>query len=78
MKDLKRALRRHHAARVKKARRNYWGYSVEGDARKLGILAKTPKPFSCFICCNLRRTEGVTRAELIAIQNKKEGLIDLL
>ena len=78
MKDLKRALRRHHAARVKKARKNYWGYSVEGNARKLGILVKTTKPCSCFICCNQRSTEGVTRAELISIQNKKEGLIDLL
>ncbi|GGD74627.1 hypothetical protein [Caballeronia grimmiae] len=54
-KSTKRALRRHHLARVKRARRFYFcgDLSLEGNA--VGKLAHTATPCSCFMCGNPRR-----------------------
>lgn len=57
-----RALRRHQAARLKKARRMYWGgfrTSLEGDARRMGMVLATPHPCSCRACANERRVTGL-------------------
>lgn len=56
-----RALRRHHQARLKKARRFLWGprrdlHSEPG--RAIGIAIDTPKPCSCWMCGNPRRYFG--------------------
>lgn len=63
-KDLARALRRHHAVRLKKARSTYWGrqygsaYLEPLDARQRGILLATPAICSCWGCGNPRRRIG--------------------
>ena len=67
MKDLSRSIRRHHAARLKKARRFYYRSEVPLDPRRLGIALNTPHPCSCATCCNWRKTEGRTLAERIHI-----------
>jgi hypothetical protein len=53
----KRNLRRHHARRLKRKRRRYWGRSLVSQ-RDAGIVAKTPKPCSCWMCGNPRRYSG--------------------
>ena len=63
-KDHRRALRRHHRARLiaKRTRRDhpYWGrgpWSPEPrfTAAHQGQIARTPKPCGCWMCCNPRR-----------------------
>ena len=55
MKDMKRALRRHHVARLKAARRFHWGRDIRQDAKSLGKVVDTPCPCSCWMCGNPRR-----------------------
>lgn len=64
MEDLKnstRALRRHHAARLKKVRKEYWSHrhgvsqANQMDERQLGMVIATPKLCSCFGCGNPRK-----------------------
>ena len=59
MKSLKRALRRHHRARLLKKRQYYWGMSLvefeKSHPTKKGRLVKTPKPCSCYLCGNPRK-----------------------
>lgn len=65
MKDMSRAIRRHHAARLKRARRFYFGYDNSRDPRRLGMLLHTPTLCSCWMCGNPRQCAGPTRAELL-------------
>ncbi|WP_308366121.1 MULTISPECIES: hypothetical protein [unclassified Microbulbifer] len=56
----KRALRRHHRARLKAKRLYYYGGYIgtlrpQQRRRHLGILARTAKLCSCWICGNPRR-----------------------
>lgn len=59
-----RAERRHHLARVKKARKGYWGrqganLAVEPMSEKdLGMVARTPKICGWACCGNARRWAG--------------------
>lgn len=58
-----RALRRHHIERLKKYRQKYWGYWRWADGSKMsdrqkGVVVNTPKPCSCWMCCNPRRLNG--------------------
>jgi len=46
MKDMKRALRKHHAARLKKTRGFHWGRDIRQDAKSLGKIVDTPTPCS--------------------------------
>lgn len=64
MKDMSRAIRRHHAARLKRTRRFYFGWDNTTDSRRLGMLLHTATPCSCWMCGNPRHHEGRTRAEL--------------
>jgi hypothetical protein len=62
-KDMARALRRHHAARLKKARKRHWGRIFDAQAhdltpRQLGMLVATPAPCSCWMCGNPRTKLG--------------------
>lgn len=58
-----RAMRRHHLARLKNARRYYWGagrYRGPEEARglserHLGMALHTPCPCSCHACGNSRK-----------------------
>ena len=63
MHDTKRALRRHHLARLKKARRrdfsmNAGAVCLAADKRFLGIHVTTPAQCSCWMCGNPRRHFG--------------------
>ncbi|MFB9241977.1 hypothetical protein IV454_29305 [Massilia antarctica] len=65
MKDMSRALRRHHAVRLKRARRFYSGIDNATDPRRHGILLHTPAVCSCWMCGNPRPYIGPTIAELL-------------
>jgi hypothetical protein len=76
MKNMSRALRRHHAARLKRARRYFAGLDNRADPRRSGMLVNTPAQCSCWMCGNFRRHVGPTRAELLhAIQLIEETLV---
>jgi hypothetical protein len=64
MKNMSRAERRHHAARLKLARRFYFNFDNRTDPRRLGMVLHTPTPCSCWMCGNPRRFVGPTIAEL--------------
>ena len=56
MKNMQRALRRHHTARLKAVRADrHWGRSLKGDAKALGKAVNTPCSCSCWLCGNPRR-----------------------
>lgn len=88
---MKRAIRRGHVARLKKARMNYWWnvstFWIEHHAdsdyksiltRKLGLVVKTPTPCSCWMCGNARKYfKELTRAELKHLDKFKEGLEEI-
>ncbi len=61
-KDRARALRRHHAARVKKNRSRYWGRDRGGNdpltERQIGILASTAVLCSGYCCGSPRKWFG--------------------
>ncbi|NHZ35642.1 hypothetical protein [Massilia rubra] len=63
MKNLSRALRRHHSARLKRARRFYSGIDNRSDPRRLGILLHTSTLCSCWMCGNARHFLGPTIPE---------------
>jgi len=65
MKDMSRALRRHHTARIKQARRFYFGIDNSSDLRRLGMLLHTSTPCSCWMCGNPRRYGALSLAELL-------------
>ena len=72
MKNMKRALRMHHVARLKKARRYYWGQDIRRDVKALGKVVDTPTPCSCWMCGNPRRTSNeVTLQERCASELDK-------
>lgn len=70
-----RALRRHHAARVKAARRDYWG-QMQKTPHQLGMLAHTPAMCSCFACGNPRRHFG--ERSIAEVRDAQHGLDELL
>lgn len=53
-----RAFRRHHAARIKQRVEKYYGGAHADDPRRLGRLAHTRTPCSCWMCGNPRRHTG--------------------
>lgn len=57
-KSMKRALRRHHAARVKKNRRYHWGQDMALEPHLWRVLVNTPTPCSCWSCGNPRKYLG--------------------
>jgi len=67
MKDMSRAVRRHHAARIKQARRFYFGLDHRTDPRRGGMVLHTATPCSCWMCGNQRRYIGCTLAELLHV-----------
>lgn len=72
MKDMSRAIRRHHAARLKKARRFHFGRDFRHDPHGLGLLLHTPTPCSCWMCGNPRRYVGRARDELLHLSILRE------
>jgi hypothetical protein len=55
MKDLSRALRRHHAARLKKKRQYYYGWTKKLDPQQLGKVLNAVPSCSCYMCGNPRK-----------------------
>ncbi|RIX45692.1 MAG: hypothetical protein D3M94_12810 [Rhodocyclales bacterium GT-UBC] len=64
VKDCKRALRRHHVARLKKSRRWYYGTDLWQSAKDIGRATHTPQQCSCWMCGNQRKHFGVSIQEL--------------
>lgn len=72
--EYKRAVRRHHLARIKRARAKHWTvhfFNETNDSqskpylRRLGIAASTPKACSCWKCGNPRHAlNEKTNAEI--------------
>ena len=60
MEKFNRAVRRHQTARLKKARKNYWGmghpYTNPATPRQLGFLVNNPATCSKPWCCGNPRT----------------------
>ncbi|TLV16728.1 hypothetical protein FE839_12960 [Klebsiella indica] len=65
MKSQKRALRRHHAARLKSKRRHYRN-AYSGGPVAFGKVYHTPCPCSCWMCGHQRRYHGMGRQEIKA------------
>lgn len=77
MREGNRAIRRFHVARLKKKRKNYWGYPtrwsrpydalpsapVEMDKQQLGKVVQYPQACSCAGCCNVRRAPNMNGGE---------------
>ena len=56
MKDLSRALRRHHEARLKKNRQyHFYGSRGKLDTKSLGQVLHTASLCSCHMCGNPRK-----------------------
>lgn len=55
---MKRALRRHHVARLKRSRRFHWGRDLAQEPKPLAKAVDTPCPCSCWMCGNPRRYFG--------------------
>ncbi len=60
---MKRALRRHHAARLKRNRAGYWAGYAASSRYTRGKVVNTPKPCSCWMCGNARKHHGLTFQE---------------
>lgn len=58
-----RAKRRHHRARLKRARQFYYGENLADYPVKWGKSIDTPTPCSCYLCRNPRRDGGLTIQE---------------
>ena len=71
-----RAERRHQRERLKKARRFYWGLdslNPEGgiELKHSRRVIDTPRPCSCHMCCNPRRSH-YSKGERLTIQERKD------
>lgn len=62
MEKHNRAVRRHHVDRLKKNRKNYWGYGYGRTGnlseRQLGIIVTTPEVCACWMCNRPRKAFG--------------------
>ncbi len=85
-KDMSRALRRHHRERLKKNRKNYWGYGQQGwrtaetemSEATAGIVINTPTPCSCWMCGNPRKAWcEITMQEKKALDNYKNNMEEI-
>lgn len=68
MRQTNKAVRRHHASRIKKRRGKYYG-SRDKTPRELGMLLHTAKLCSCWMCCNPRKNGELSIQECSASQN---------
>jgi len=73
-KDLRRALRRHHVQRLKRARAGYWGRDRTLSPRQLGIAVGTSTPCSCWMCGNPRRFLTGDLPNGLTVQEVKQRL----
>ena len=73
MKNMSRAIRRHRVARLKQARRFYFGRDNWSDSNTLGRLLNTTTPCSCWMCGNPRRYVGRTLSETLHLVRLREA-----
>jgi len=76
IKNMKRAVRRHHYKRLKKKRQNYWGKSL--SAERIGFVVNTPHPCSCYLCGNPRKHFGQLTIQEIKQKEKEARVCALL
>lgn len=79
MKDMKRAERRHHIARLKKTRSSYFVFNWwDNVGKRLGVISQYPKKCSCHMCGNPRKYDKQERTlqELRDIDRTLDGLED--
>ncbi len=82
MENKKRALRRHHYARLKKNRQHYWGYGKAGHREEempvaaQGVVVSSAKPCSCYICGNPRKYEKKRSLKERGVSDRRYALID--
>ena len=82
MEKFNRAIRRHHVFRLKKNRKNYWGYDQRGgplsnqemSPQQLGKIVQYPQACSCCGCGNQRSYEGRPLHEQCDIISLREEL----
>ena len=72
MKNMSRAIRRHHLARLKQSRRYYFGRDNQNDPQALGRLLSTTTPCSCWMCGNPRCYVGRTLGEALHLVRLQE------
>ena len=75
-KNMSRALRRHHYARLKVVRKNYYGYgrsayNDKASPRQLGMAVATAQNCSCPMCGNPRKWRGEQSLHEISAKQKK-------
>tara|TARA_R100001530_G_scaffold65167_1_gene46670 strand:- start:772 stop:1047 length:276 start_codon:yes stop_codon:yes gene_type:complete len=79
MKNMKRALRRHHVDRLKKVRSRYNHATLrmndEDMARRVGMLVNTATLCSCEMCGNPRNRKDSSKKYYLTIQEKKADVI---
>lgn len=68
-KNTKRAIRRHHLARLKAKRKIYWNGYASTDKINMGICVITPCRCSCWGCGNQRKYQGISLKERAAKQD---------
>jgi hypothetical protein len=75
-KSMKRAQRRQNVVRIKRNRKNYWGFPNKWPAwhdeapvspepmtpKQLGKVVQYPQPCSCACCCNVRRAPNLNES----------------
>lgn len=69
-KDMNRAVRRHHTARLKNTRRFFHGDDLVKDPVQLGKTVATPASCSCFMCGNPRKYGEQSMQEKRAAQRE--------
>lgn len=76
-KDRKRAIRRHHIARLKNTRKNYFNATWRSDPKQLGRIVQYPAMCSCTMCGNERKWFGYrTLDEKRGFDKMKDGIDD--
>lgn len=70
---MNRALRRHHARRIKNKRKDHW-FTGEKTPAQLGVLAKTPAICSCIRCGNPRRQQVGSQRSRKTLQEYRNEL----
>ena len=69
---MKRAQRRHHIRRLIAKRKDYWGTRKEDKTPgRLRMLANTPTPCSCQMCCNERSSSWLKGKEKLTVQERR-------
>ena len=70
----KRAIRRHHRARLKNKRSHHWQRDLRSEPKILGKVVNTPTPCSCTMCCNTRRNPWLKEHERLTRNERRNKI----